>query len=33
MDVVLEVEGADAAAAIDPLAAILGAADGEDYRI
>lgn len=33
MDVVLEVEGADAAAAIDPLAAILGAAGGEDYTI
>ena len=33
MDVVLEVEGADAAAAIDPLAAILGAPGGEDYTI
>lgn len=32
-DVILEVAGADAAAAIEPLAAILGAADGEDYAI
>lgn len=32
-EVVLEVDGADAAAAIEPLAAILAAADGEDYEI
>jgi phosphocarrier protein HPr len=33
MEVVLEVEGPDAAAAVDPLAAILGAPGGEDYTI
>ena len=33
MEVLLEVEGADAAAAIDPLAAVLGAPGGEDYTI
>lgn len=33
MEVVLEVEGADAATAIDPLAAVLGAPGGEDYTI
>jgi len=33
MEVVLEVEGMDAAAAIDPLSAVLGAPGGEDYTI
>jgi phosphocarrier protein HPr len=33
MEVVLEVEGPDAAPAIEPLAAILGAPGGEDYTI
>jgi phosphocarrier protein HPr len=33
MEVILEVEGADAAIAIEPLAAILGAPGGEDYTI
>jgi phosphocarrier protein HPr len=33
MEVVLEVEGPDAASAIDPLAAVLGAPSGEDYTI
>ena len=33
MEVVLEVEGADAGAAIEPLADILGAPGGEDYTI
>lgn len=33
MEVVLEVEGTDAATAIEPLAAILGAPGGEDYTI
>jgi phosphotransferase system HPr (HPr) family protein len=33
MEVVLEIEGSDAAAAIDPLAQVLGAPGGEDYRI
>ena len=33
MDVVLEVEGPDATAALEPLAAILGASGGEDYTI
>jgi phosphotransferase system HPr (HPr) family protein len=33
MDVVLEVDGPDAATALDPLAAILGAPGGEDYAI
>ena len=33
MEVVLEVEGNDAAGALDPLAAILGAPGGEDYTI
>lgn len=32
-EVVLEVDGADAAAALEPLANILGAANGEDYTI
>jgi phosphotransferase system HPr-like phosphotransfer protein len=32
-EVVLEVEGPDADAAIDPLAEILGAPAGEDYTI
>jgi phosphocarrier protein HPr len=33
MEVILEVDGADAAAALEPLAAILGAPGGEDYTI
>ena len=33
MEVVLEVEGPDAATAIEPLADILGAPGGEDYTI
>jgi phosphotransferase system HPr (HPr) family protein len=33
MEVVLEVDGPDAAAAIESLAAILGAPGGEDYTI
>jgi phosphocarrier protein HPr len=33
MEVMLEVEGPDAAAAIDPLASVLGAPGGEDYTI
>ena len=33
MEVILEVEGTDAATALDPLAAILGAPGGEDYTI
>jgi phosphocarrier protein HPr len=33
MEVMLEVEGSDAAAAIDPLAQVLGAPGGEDYTI
>jgi phosphotransferase system HPr (HPr) family protein len=32
-EVVLEVDGADAAAALEPLAEILGAPNGEDYTI
>jgi len=33
MEVTLEVEGPDASAALDPLAAVLGAPGGEDYTI
>jgi len=33
MEVILEVVGPDAAEAIESLAAILGAAGGEDYTI
>jgi phosphocarrier protein len=33
MEVVLEVEGTDAAAAIDHLTVVLGAPGGEDYTI
>jgi phosphotransferase system HPr-like phosphotransfer protein len=33
MEVILEVEGADAATALEPLAAVLGATGGEDYTI
>jgi phosphotransferase system HPr (HPr) family protein len=33
MEVILEVDGADAASALDPLATILGAPGGEDYTI
>jgi phosphocarrier protein len=33
MEVILEVDGTDAAAALEPLAAILGAPGGEDYTI
>lgn len=33
MEVILEVDGTDAASALDPLAAILGAPSGEDYTI
>ena len=33
MEVILEVDGADAATALEPLAAILGAPGGEDYTI
>jgi phosphotransferase system HPr (HPr) family protein len=33
MEVILEVEGADATAAIEQLAAVLGAPGGEDYTI
>lgn len=33
MEVVLEVEGTDAATAVEALAAILGAPGGEDYTI
>ncbi|QDU20756.1 HPr family phosphocarrier protein [Urbifossiella limnaea] len=32
-EVVVEVDGPDAAAALDPLAAILGSPGGEDYTI
>jgi phosphocarrier protein HPr len=33
MEVTLEVDGTDASAALEPLAAILGAPGGEDYTI
>jgi len=33
MEVILEVDGTDAAIALDPLAEILGAANSEDYAI
>jgi phosphotransferase system HPr-like phosphotransfer protein len=32
-DVILEVDGADAVAALDALAEVLGAPNGEDYTI